>query len=206
MTRKDCLDRQTLRAVAAGRCPKERLAAVQRHLARCSRCRAAVVSAAAGVRGPGETVVLKRPSRVVGRISKALLVVASVAAVGAAWRYTVVSKPESTAAVPLQAQSVPAMPLVEDEQALTVTSSGTPSLFAQDPVAERPLDRLVAPPAGAKTRAYVDKSTSQRPRRPRTAGSPTPAPVEARSQRGAPARVTTMSGVTGDRVIRTTLE
>jgi hypothetical protein len=63
MIRKDCLDRQTFRAVAAGRCPKERLAAVQRHLARCSRCRAAVVAAAAGVRGPGETVVLKRPSR-----------------------------------------------------------------------------------------------------------------------------------------------
>ena len=29
MTRKDCFDRQTLRAVAAGRCPKERLAAVR---------------------------------------------------------------------------------------------------------------------------------------------------------------------------------
>lgn len=145
MTRKGCLDRPTLRAVAAGRCPKERLPAVPRNLAKCSRCRAAVISAAAGVRGPGETVVLKRPRRVVGRISKALVVAASMTAAGAAWRRTVASKPpELTTRASLQPQSVLEVPGAETPHPSTVASPETPTVV-QDPATEKPLERQIAP-------------------------------------------------------------
>jgi hypothetical protein len=87
----DCLDRRTLSALAAGQCPAKDLRAVQRHLPTCARCRAAVVASAAGVRGPGETVVLKRSGVRGGGRGRTVLKVASVAVsllvVGGAWRY-----------------------------------------------------------------------------------------------------------------------
>jgi hypothetical protein len=85
----DCLDRSTLKALAAGRCPREELRAVQRHLPTCARCRAAVVASAAGVRGPGDTVLLTRPGQ--GGAARTGLKVASVLVsllvVGGAWLY-----------------------------------------------------------------------------------------------------------------------
>lgn len=207
MTRKDCFDRQTLRAVAAGRCPKERLAAVQRHLARCSRCRAAVVAAAAGVRGPDETVVLKRSSRVVSRISKALLVAGSVAAVGAAWRYTVASKPpELTAAASLQPPSAPDMPGAETPHPSTVAWPET-STLVQDPAMEKPFELRVAPRRDStKGASPVASSTTERRRRQRATELPVQEREEDHSRTTAPAAVTTVGSVRGDRVIRTTLE
>jgi hypothetical protein len=87
MPRKGCLNRPTLLAVARGQCPKERLPLVQRHLASCARCRASVVAAASGIRGPGETVFMHRPRAADRRWPKRLAVAASLLAAGAAWLY-----------------------------------------------------------------------------------------------------------------------
>jgi hypothetical protein len=100
MPRKGCLNRPTLLAVARGQCPKERLPLVQRHLASCARCRASVVAAASGIRGPGETVAaasgirgpgetvyMRRPRAADRRWPKWLAVAASLLAAGGAWLY-----------------------------------------------------------------------------------------------------------------------
>jgi hypothetical protein len=97
MPRKGCLNRPTLLAVARGQCPKERLPLVQRHLASCAFCRASVVAAASGIRGPGETVYMRRPRVADHRWPKRLAVAASLLAAGAAWLYG--SPPEPPPAV-----------------------------------------------------------------------------------------------------------
>lgn len=85
--RKGCLDRPTLLAVASGRCPRQRLPEVQRHLSSCARCRASVVAAATGVRGPGETVFMSPRRGTSRRWPKRLAVAASLLAAAAAWLY-----------------------------------------------------------------------------------------------------------------------
>src|SRR4051812_39472877 len=92
-----CLDHRLLSEVAAGRCPKERLAEVQRHLAVCKRCRGAVVAKATGIRGPGDTVLMRRPPppRSHGAL-KFLAVAVSLLAVGGAWVFTALPKPTAT--------------------------------------------------------------------------------------------------------------
>jgi hypothetical protein len=112
---RDCLDRPTLKALAEGRCPKSELARVRRHLPNCARCRAAVVAAAAGVRGPGDTVLLTRAGS--GGPARTGLKVASVAVslvvAGAAWRFGVsapsVSAPSFSATSPALAPASPAL-------------------------------------------------------------------------------------------------
>jgi hypothetical protein len=56
-----CLASVEMKSIAAGRRTEKELVLVRRHLAECARCRAALAARAAGVPGPGETVVLKRP-------------------------------------------------------------------------------------------------------------------------------------------------
>jgi hypothetical protein len=111
----DCLDRRTLSALAAGRCPTKDLRAVQRHLPTCARCRAAVVASAAGVRGPGDTVVLKRSDAVgaAGGRTRTVLkvgsVVVSLLVVGGAWRFGQSSPlPEASPPAAAPAASSPA--------------------------------------------------------------------------------------------------
>lgn len=100
----DCLDRSTLKALAAGRCPPKELRAVQRHLPTCARCRAAVVASAAGVRGPGDTVLLTRRGRGGARTGlKVASVALSLLVVAGAWRYGQSS--------PLSAPALPAVDL-----------------------------------------------------------------------------------------------
>src|SRR5688572_29343779 len=110
----DCLDRRTLSALAAGRCPRKELSAVQRHLPTCARCRAAVVASAAGVRGPGDTVLLTRPGQRRGGPARTALKLASVAAsvlvVGAAWFY---GSALSEAPPPARTSSTPAPATIE---------------------------------------------------------------------------------------------
>jgi hypothetical protein len=98
MPRKGCLNRPTLLAVARGQCPKERLPLVQRHLASCAHCRASVVAAASGIRGPGETVFMRRPRGAARRWPKWLAVAASLLAATAAWLYGA-SPPKPPAAI-----------------------------------------------------------------------------------------------------------
>lgn len=95
MSRVGCLERSTVKSLAAGRCPQRELAAAHRHLAECARCRAAVVAAACGVEGPGETVLMKRSDEREGSIGAAWKVAAvaiSVLAAGATWRFAAVGK------------------------------------------------------------------------------------------------------------------
>ena|SRR5688572_27749061 len=103
--RQGCLDRRTLTALATGRCPREKLSLVREHLEGCTRCRAAVVSAATGVRGPGETVLLRRPVVRDRRGLKRAAVVVSLLAVVAAWGYGASPGP---AVVPLSSVQVQA--------------------------------------------------------------------------------------------------
>src|SRR5262245_58898459 len=58
--RADCLRRDQIRLIASGRSTEQNLTVLRRHLAECARCRAAVAARAGGVRGPGDTVLLKR--------------------------------------------------------------------------------------------------------------------------------------------------
>jgi hypothetical protein len=136
-----------------------------------------------------------------------LLVVASVAAVGAAWRYTVASKsPELTAAAPLQPQSVPDVPGAETPQPSTVTPPETPTLV-QDPATEKPPELRVAPRRDStKGASPVASSTTERRRRQRATELPVQEREEDHSRTTAPAAVTTVGSVRGDRVIRTRLE
>jgi hypothetical protein len=82
-----CLKRDAIKALATGRCPKNELEAVRRHLAGCARCRAAVVAAASGRRGPGDTVVLKRSGGALRTGFKLGAIALSLLVTGAAWRY-----------------------------------------------------------------------------------------------------------------------
>jgi hypothetical protein len=90
----NCLSREVVKSIARGRSPKKELTAARRHLADCPRCRAAVVAAAHGVEGPGDTVLLKRSSGAVPKGFKVAAVAASILATGAAWRYTATPKAE----------------------------------------------------------------------------------------------------------------
>jgi hypothetical protein len=90
----NCLSRETVKSIARGRSPKKELAAARRHLADCPRCRAAVVAAAHGVEGPGDTVLLKRSGGAVSKTLKVVAVSASILATGAAWRYGTAPKAE----------------------------------------------------------------------------------------------------------------
>jgi len=84
----NCLKRDAVKSLAAGRYPKNELVAVRRHLAECARCRAAVVAAASGLRGPGDTVLLKRSEAgTVPTWLKLGVFAVSVLVAGGAWRY-----------------------------------------------------------------------------------------------------------------------
>jgi hypothetical protein len=181
----DCLDRRTLSALAAGRCPTKDLRAVQRHLPTCARCRAAVVASAAGVRGPGDTVVLKRsdavgsgggPARTALKVGS---VVVSLLVVGVAWRYgqsstLAESSPPAaapSASLPAAAEASaavrPSAPLPSETVELAAPLRPTPGV---PQVEVRPLDEavtVVEPP--------VEPSAILDPYVP----NPAPAPVAA---------------------------
>jgi ribosomal protein S27AE len=145
---KSCLDRSTLTAVAKGRYPKDKLAEVKRHLERCPRCRAGVVAAAVGVRGPGDTVVYKRPGTTVRRGLKGLAVAVSLLVAGGAWRYSSSVKPstnpapvatagreavEPTPAAPVAAAPVAAAPVAAAPVAAApVAAEQAPTLVGRD--------------------------------------------------------------------------
>ena len=99
----NCLSRETVKSIAKGRCPRKELTAARRHLADCPRCRAAVVAAAHGVEGPGDTVLLKRSGGAVSKGLKVAAVSASILATGAAWRYGTAPKAEPPRDVRAQA-------------------------------------------------------------------------------------------------------
>lgn len=223
MTRKGCLDRPTLRAIAAGRCPKDRLREVQRHLTKCTRCRTAVVSAASGVRGPGETVVLKRPSRIVSRAAKALAVAASVGALGLAWHHTITVEPSAPAlAMPVlelpstetiqadvralhaEAERAPAteVPVANELPVMPELNTGA-ALLAEVGAAlgdgEQQVSNVPGTPSTTQARGAVSKgSTSRLAVRspPPTTDSQelTTEPADDPGQAAAPASVTTVGG------------
>jgi hypothetical protein len=88
VSREGCLARRLVKSLGAGRCPKEELAMAQRHLSECARCRAAVVAAATGLRGPGETVVMmRRASASAPAGVKVAAVLMSLLVAGWAWGY-----------------------------------------------------------------------------------------------------------------------
>lgn len=71
-----CLDRQTLLVAAAGKCPREKLPAIRRHIGKCFRCRDLVARVASGER-LGDTVEQAPPGVLRCRTLKTLLVLVS---------------------------------------------------------------------------------------------------------------------------------
>jgi hypothetical protein len=123
----NCLSRETVKSIARGRSPKKELAAARRHLADCPRCRAAVVAAAHGVEGPGDTVLLKRSGGAVSKTLKVVAVSASILATGAAFRYGASPKAEPPRDGRAQALEPPANAAgsTEDPTRASVSSAST---------------------------------------------------------------------------------
>lgn len=92
-----CLDRKHARSLISGRCPKNLLPGVCRHVAGCSRCRAVVVAAASGAAGPGDTVADAPPHRALWYALRAFPVALAVALSGVAW---LVTEPRGVPIVP----------------------------------------------------------------------------------------------------------
>jgi hypothetical protein len=105
---KGCLARAQIKAIASGRGTEKELAIVRRHLAECARCRAAVAARAGGVRGPGDTILLKPEKAPLPIGLKFGAVALSVAVVVGAWRYA--SAPPATLALPLEPAASTAPP------------------------------------------------------------------------------------------------
>jgi hypothetical protein len=128
-----CLARAQIKAIAAGRCTEKELAIVRRHLAECARCRAAVAARAGGVRGPGDTVLLKPEKAPLPTGLKLGAVAFSVAVVVGAWRYasappaTLVSPLEPAASTAPPAPTEPPLPN-HDGSAATAPPASTPPL------------------------------------------------------------------------------
>jgi hypothetical protein len=124
----NCLSRETVKSIARGRSPKKELASARRHLADCPRCRAAVVAAAHGVEGPGDTVLLKRSGGAVSKTLKVVAVSASILATGAAWRYGTSPKaepPRAARALALEPAASAAGSTEEQPARASVSSSST---------------------------------------------------------------------------------
>jgi len=130
---------------------------VRRHLPTCARCRAAVVASAAGVRGPGDTVLLKRSSEPTrwGAALKVSSVVVSLLVAGAAWRYGAPAASSQPAPTPAFAQPTPTTSLSDQpasvEPASAQPAQATPA-FAR-PLAATPAS--TAPESPASTTVQV---------------------------------------------------
>lgn len=201
----NCLSREVVKSIARGRSPKKELTAARRHLADCPRCRAAVVAAAHGVEGPGDTVLLKRGSNAVPKGFKAAAVAASILATGAAWRYTATPRaepprdvrslalePSAAAAAELPTRdpspattwqrSVTVQQVEAQQLQATETSPPAPAGERLDAPATAPTVRVISavpdepPPASAEEPWHSPKGTAAAPaKRP-----PRPAPRAAR--------------------------
>lgn len=95
-----------------GRSTEKELLTLRRHLTECARCRAAVAARAGGVRGPGDTVLLKPTKRGLPVGFKVGAVAMSLAVVVGAWRFT-----KAPAASPSPVASVAAVSPVEASEA-----------------------------------------------------------------------------------------
>jgi hypothetical protein len=199
----NCLDQRTVKSIAAGRCLPKELFEAGRHLPGCARCRAAVVAAASGIRGPGETIVLKRSSRKGLTWLKVAASLISVLVAGAAWRYGAAlrpSLPPRVEAVRVQTALAPAA----SREASPSPESPAPARGAPAP---EPIVAVIAAGAGEEP-ASRPRGGSPRLRsaRPVTTPRPTaeePAKPEADYDFGidapAPPRI-------AERILRTTIE
>lgn len=161
-----CLGSGEIKAIAAGRRTERELAVVRRHLSECARCRAAVAARAAGVPGPGETVVLKAQRKAAFPTGlKVASVVASLAVVAGAWRY-------AGAPANQHADATLAREATASVASLgSAPTSEQPATLASPPVPRAPSttkdteDAAIAQPAELPVRAAIIPSKSVRPRR-----------------------------------------
>jgi hypothetical protein len=208
-----CLARAQIKAIAAGRCTGKELAIVRRHLAECARCRAAVAARAGGVRGPGDTVLLKPRKAPLPTALKVGAVVLSLAVVVGAWRYA--SAPPATLVLPLEpaATTAPAAPIEppvpnHDGSAPTAPTASTPPLPPVISAVPLSLGDAGAPQSGeppAHRPPVRPRRTALRPEAPPAARSAPPRSSDAEVDFGIDEPSPPRPMVEG-RVIRTTLE
>lgn len=120
-----CLRRDQILLIASGRSTEQNLTVLRRHLAECGRCRAAVAARAGGVRGPGDTVLLKREKARLPNGIKIIAVAISLLVVIGAWRYAGAPS-AATLAAPAATEPASGEPSSQGQQVGAVETKADP--------------------------------------------------------------------------------